>query len=327
MPRPLRSSYALHSQDLLGGDNILDLHQTWPPLLDVGDLSMANINYTALSPPDPTPDPTPQDPRSACIRQLSAIAVEIDDVSVELSPVTSIHLSKDGDLEEFYSQHVIQVSHARCIEQLFTLAQRLTDLYPTLLRLLSSRASSPRTDNCQDADCFHNCEVSEEFASMFTEAYPAHSPIDTFLLNLLAACHGKVSDVLDHIVTATKFCAKVTTASPNLIQPRLHIPELRVGSFVASAASASSMQATLFAHITSVLGENAKQLRKAVEDASRGAAPSDKGTRVTLLQCEMLEERSELQAAQFTKIRDGLTKCTYIQQPTEKSGSSKSATG
>ncbi|KAI8945446.1 hypothetical protein F4801DRAFT_126801 [Xylaria longipes] len=291
------------------GDGNLDL---WPPLLGIDDLPVTNIDY--VSPPifsDPTLDATPQDPRSTCVRQLSAIAVEIHDVLVEISPVASIHLSKGSQLEEFYSKHVIDVSHSRCIERLFTLAQRLIDLYPDVLRLLTD-GSHPQWEDCQDPNCLHNLDMLEGFAKVFSETGPAHSPIDPFLLKLLAACHDKVSDVLDYIIGATKFCAKVTAASPNLIQPRLHIPELRVGNFVASATSASSMQATLFSHITVVLMENAKLLRKTVGDASEEASSPNKEIRMMILQCEILEERSQLQAEQFIRIRDSLMKCAYV---------------
>ncbi|KAI0466289.1 hypothetical protein F4859DRAFT_519308 [Xylaria cf. heliscus] len=295
------------------GDGHLDLLLNWPPLLDAADLSVhPNADY--VSPPisDPPLDVTPQDPRSTCVRELSAIAVEIHDVSVELSPVANIHLSQESDLEEFYSQRIIHVSHSRCIERLFTLAQRLIDVYPNVLRL-STDGSHPRWgEDCRDPNCFHNSDMLEEFANVFNETDPAHGLIDTFLLKLLAACHEKVSDVLDYIVGATKFCAKVTAASPDLIQPRLHIPELRVGNFVASATSASSMQATLFSHITAVLKENARLLRKSVGDASKEASSLDKKTRMMILQCELLEERSQLQAEQFIRIRDGLTRCAYI---------------
>lgn len=279
-----------------------------------------NADYVSRPISDLTPDVTPQDdattqdqdPRSTCVRELSAIAVKIHDVAVELSPVASIHLSKEDDLEQFYAQRVIHISHARCIEQLFTLAQRLIDLYPDVLRLLTDGAHPRLGQDCQDPDCFHNSVMMEEFANVFDEKDSTHSSIDMFLLKLLAACHDKTSDVLDYIVAATKFCAKVTAAAPALVQPRLHIPELRVGNFVASSTSASSMQATLFSHITTVLTENAKLLRKTVEDTSKEASSPDKKTRMMILQCELLEERSQLQAAQFVRIRDGLMRCNYI---------------
>ncbi|KAI0450528.1 hypothetical protein F5B21DRAFT_425277 [Xylaria acuta] len=304
-------SNALLQQNSQGDAGSLGLHLDWPPLLDISDLPVTNIGYVSPPVSDPTLDATPQDPRSTCVRQLSAIAVEIHDVSVELSPATSIHLSKGSDLEEFYSQHVIHVSHSRCIEQLFTLAQRLIDLYPDVLRLLTDGSRPHWGEDCQDPNCYHNSDMMEEFANVFSEPNPTRRPIDTFLLKLLAACHEGVSDALDYIVGATKFCAKITAASPDPVQPRLHIPELRVGNFVASATSASSMQATLFSHITAVLMENAKLLRKTVGDASKEASSLDKRTRMMLLQCELLEERSQLQAEQFVRIRDGLTRCAY----------------
>lgn len=299
------------------GDVPLDFDLPWPSLLDNGDLPAMNIEYIPPPLSDPTPEPTTrQDPRSICVRRLSAIAAEIHDVAVEIAPAAALHLAKEGNLEEFYAQHVIHVSHARCIEQVFTLAQRLMDLYPDLLRILPSKQGLSADGGCSDLDCCHNYDIAEEFADIFVEADPTHGPIDSFLLNLLAACHGKISDVLDYIISATKFCAKVTAASPDLIQPRLHIPEFRIGSFVASETSAPTMHATLFAHIASVLGENAKRLRKTVEDASKETDSPDKAMKMMLLQCELLEERSETQAVQFTRIRDGLTRYAYTKQST-----------
>ncbi|KAI1420084.1 hypothetical protein F5Y12DRAFT_162946 [Xylaria sp. FL1777] len=294
------------------GDENFHLNLDWPPLLDTGDLPGTNLEY--ISPPasDPTPETTPQDRRSIYVRQLSALVVEIHDVSTELGPAGRLHLPKGTTPEELYSQHVIHVSHSRCIEQLFTIAQRLLDMYPDLLRLLSDEYYIRLGEDCQDPNCFHTSDVSEDFADIFSGAEPIRSRIDMFLFHLLTACHGKISDVLDCLVKTTKLCAQVTTASPDLIHPQLHIPELRVGNFVASAASASSMQATLLVHITSVLMENAKLLRMTFEQLSKAASPLDKETRMVLLQCELLEERSSLQADQFTRIRDGLTKLAYI---------------
>ncbi|KAI1124058.1 hypothetical protein F5Y10DRAFT_38888 [Nemania abortiva] len=311
-------SDVLHQQRSQG-DGGLDLQPTtWPPpSFHVSDLSMADLDCVFPPLSDPTRGTTSPDPRSTCVRQLSAIAVEIHDVSVEIGPAASLHLRKGSDPEELYSQHVVHVSHSRCIEQLFALAQRLIDLYPDLLRLLSGESNPCRVGDCQDPDCLHNSHLPEDFTDVFREAAPARGRIDMFLFNLLAASHGKVADVLDYIIDATKFCAKVTAASPDLIQPRLHIPELRVGNFVASATSASSMQATLFAHMTSVLMENAKSLRKTLEDASGGTDPPDREMTIVLLQSELLEERSRRQADQFGRIRDGLTRCSYIQRITD----------
>ncbi|KAI0424391.1 hypothetical protein F5Y09DRAFT_142497 [Xylaria sp. FL1042] len=279
-----------------------ELDLEWPSLLNAGNLPV----------PDPTPDATPQDHRSICVRQLSVLAVEIHDVSAELGPSGRLHLPKGIDPEELYSQHVIHVSHSRCIEQLFNIAQRLIDLYPDALSLLSTEDPSRLDEECQDANCFHNSDVPGDFADLFPGADPICSRIDMFLFHLLTACHGKVSDVLDCLVRTTKLCAKVTAASPDLIQPQLHIPALRVGNFVASATSSSSMQATLLVHITAVLMENARNLRRKLESISETASPPDKEMRMVLLQCELLDERSSLQADQFTRIRDTLTKLAYI---------------
>ncbi|KAI0809979.1 hypothetical protein GGR55DRAFT_147722 [Xylaria sp. FL0064] len=293
-------------------DRSFQLGQGWPSLLDPGELPLPDLEYISPFVSDPKPDPTPQDHRSICVRQLSALAVEIHDVSTELGPAGRLHLSKGINPEELYSQHVIHVSHSRCIEQLFNIAQRLIDIYPNAISLLSDENYLRLDEECQDADCFHNSDVPGDFADLYPGGDPIRSRIDMFLFHLLTACHGKTSDVLECLVRTTQLCAKVTAASPDLIQPQLHIPELRVGNFVASATSSSSMQATLLVHITAVLLENARNLRRKLESLSEGASPPDKEMRVVLLQCELLEERSALQADQFTRIRDTLTKLAYI---------------
>ncbi|KAI1349176.1 hypothetical protein F5Y01DRAFT_191836 [Xylaria sp. FL0043] len=284
----------------------------WPSLLNTSDLPVPDLEYVSPPVSDPKPHPAPQDHRSNCVRQLSTLAVEIHDVSTELGPAGRLHLPKGINPEELYSQHVIHVSHSRCIEQLFNIAQRLIDIYPNAISLLSDENYLRLDKECQDADCFHNSDVPGDFADLYPGGDPIRSRIDMFLFRLLTACHGKTSDVLDCLVRTTQLCAKVTAASPDLIQPQLHIPELRVGNFVASATSSSSMQATLLVHITAVLLDNARNLRRKLESLSETASPPDKEMRMVLLQCELLEERSALQADQFTRIRDTLTKLAYI---------------
>ncbi|KAI1314129.1 hypothetical protein F5Y03DRAFT_4118 [Xylaria venustula] len=309
------ANIACQSDALLLSNSELDesfqFDLSWPPLLNVDDLSTANPDY--ITPPVSGPEPkiAPQDHRSICVRQLSSLAVEIDNLATELELTGGTHLPKEIDPKELYSQHITHVSYSRYLEQLFNNAQRLIDLYPDILSLLFEDRS-PLREECQDSNCFHSSDVSEHFADIFSETDPIPSRVDMFLFHLLTACHGKISDVLDWLVRTTKLCAQVTSASPDMIQPHLHIPELRLGSFVASTTSASSMQATLLVHITAVLTENTKSLRRRFEGFSKTADQPDKEIRMVLLQCELLEERSSLQAKQFVRIRDGLTKLAYI---------------
>ncbi|KAI1271621.1 hypothetical protein F5Y07DRAFT_340162 [Xylaria sp. FL0933] len=304
-------SDALQLPDSQVGGNF-QLDPDWTSLLNPGNLPVPGLEYTSLPVSDPKPDPTPQDHRSIYIRQLSALAIEIHNVSTELGPAGRLHLPKGINPEELYSQHVIHVSHSRCIEQLFNIAQRLIDIYPNAISFLLDENYLRLDEECQDADCFHNSDVPGDFADLYPGGDPIRSRIDVFLFHLLSACHGKTSDVLECLVRTTQLCAKVTAASPDLIQPQMHIPELRVGNFVASATSSSSMQATLLVHITADLLENARNLRRKFESLPETAGPPDKEMRMVLLQCELLEERAALQADQFTRVRDTLTKLAYI---------------
>lgn len=325
-----------HQQTLLGDDsNLLDISLAWPwpPLLDASipppGLDHLQQSSSVPLPNSTTPSTSPratadnapetivaqESPRTTCVRQLSNLAFEVDQVSAELSPMAVIHLARGGNVEELCSKHVIRVPYSRCIEQLFILTQRLIDLYPETLELMLGEDLPHEPEDCPDPECVHNSDIPEELADIFLEAGPRPGKVDVFLFHLLTACHEKVSGVLDRIAMSAKLCAKVCMTSPGLIQPKLHIPELRVGKFVASPTSSSSMQVALFAHVTSVLLENAKVMRKTLEGAltaEAAASPVDKQTQIILVQCELIEERNKLHAEQFMRISDNVTKLNML---------------
>jgi hypothetical protein len=168
----------------------------------------------------------------------------------------------------------------------------------------------PETENCLDPDCLHHQEppavLEDELHGLMDRGYEAN-PFDSFVFGLLLTCHMRVVDVLDHLLMHATSCAKATLASPNIKEPQLHIPELRVGNFIVSPTSSSSMQAVLLIHIASVLVDRSKQLSERVDEALKDKT-STKQTSIFKLQCEILVETGESTVLALHKLLDGLVK-------------------
>ncbi|RYP58523.1 hypothetical protein DL770_010406 [Monosporascus sp. CRB-9-2] len=101
-----------------------------------------------------------------------------------------------------------------------------------------------------------------------------------------------LDDVFGNLLSHVHVCAQITMAYPNGGEPKVHVPELRVGNFVASASSSSTMQAVLLTHIASVLKTRAEQLGRNVAEAL-GNGHDDKQSRMLGLQCQILEESAK----------------------------------
>ncbi|KAI2605581.1 hypothetical protein GGR54DRAFT_447780 [Hypoxylon sp. NC1633] len=247
-----------------------------------------------------------QDPRSICVGQLAALAVEIDQVSLDLSSMLHVHLPKDRPIKDHHANFIHTITAQRSVEQLFTLAQRLTNIYPQALNVLFDKLEHPE---CQDPNCSHTAKLPSEVDQFFTTADDNQGEIDVFLFNLLVACHTKVLDVMGSVISCARTCIQITQASPefDLLEPELHIPEVRVGSFVATDAAASTMQFALVIHIATVLLDFARKLGTQVL-AATGHEGDSRERRLLKLQCELLEERAASRVELFEQVKAALIK-------------------
>ncbi|KAI0160431.1 hypothetical protein GGR57DRAFT_455388 [Xylariaceae sp. FL1272] len=299
-PNPFYENHTPFLDPSIGIDtnDALSIQFPWPTSIDTGEFSTSATssfeNHTQ------TP---PQDPRSTCVQQLTNLALEIDRIALSIQPLANVHFPPGHDIEAFFASHVEDLQHSQCLERLFDIAQRLIDIYPSTQNLMIN-TSPLGWDNCTDQTCLHHMDVSKEFSGILREESEPAGKVDVFLFNLLAACHTKVSDVFAFFIKSTKLCAKITKAN-GMVEPRFHIPELKLGSFVASAMSASSMQVALVVHITALLEKRAGVLGKAIRDAMMGEEEG-KEARMVTLQCEILEERSRHQTEEFERLRDSL---------------------
>ncbi|KAI1502455.1 hypothetical protein F5X99DRAFT_407949 [Biscogniauxia marginata] len=291
-----------------------DVHLSWP-IFDLGDVFTNSPELSRGIQQDQPPEVgTPESPRANCVRQLTTLAVEVDQISVDLPTASTLHAPNDYTAEEVYALFAQEVFHSlpQCLEQLFGVSQRLIDLYQDITHQLFDQPDVPEPTECHNPDCIHTIDIPGELGRIFCAPDDPGEKVDVFLFNLVAACHSKVVDGIKSILENSKRCATLALTSPGAHEPRINLPELRVGNFVVSSTSASSMQAVLLVHTLSRLLDQAQQLRKGVEKAFLGADRSDKASRMLLLQCELLEEKTRLQVDQFNRVRDGLEKLGFI---------------
>ncbi|KAI8961176.1 hypothetical protein F5Y11DRAFT_348817 [Daldinia sp. FL1419] len=270
----------------MNSDVDMSMQFDWPSL-DLENVLVTPPEFPQDSLPDQQieqAETVSHDPRSTCVRLLTSLAVDIDQVSISLSVVSHVHVPKDRPIEEYHDKFI--ENNGRSV-----------------LSVLFDRPDSP---DCQDPDCFHESELPNDIAAFFSAQGDDKNEIDTFLFNLLVSCHGKVVDAMGTIINCAKTCTQVTLASPDLVEPHVHAPEVRVGNFVATHTSASTMQTVLLIHIASVLVGYAQQLTKKVATIVE-AEQDSKQAQMLKLQCELLERKSVSKMRLLQQVKELLT--------------------
>ncbi|RYP54368.1 hypothetical protein DL769_010371 [Monosporascus sp. CRB-8-3] len=249
-----------------------------------------------------------EDSRSAYVRQLTTLAADLDKVYREIPAAPAVHMSGDRPFEEFMSRYTEKYDQERCLEQLFSAGQILIDIYPHIMEILPKETQAVI---CLDGDCTH---LSSDVHSSNRETCQSRGiaqKLDIFLLNLLILCHSRLLNVFGNLHSHVHVCAQITMIYPNGGEPKVHVPELRVGNFVASASSSSTMQVVLLTHIASVLKTRAEQLGRNVAEAL-GSGPDDKQSRMLRLQCEILEESAKSRLEELQQVKERLDELGFL---------------
>lgn len=237
--------------------------------------------------------------RSSCVRQLTALAADLDEVFREMPTASLFHMPRGSPIEEVLGHYTKTFDPQRLLELLFRSGQVLIDIYPDILGILFD--TETQVNACPNSDCIHIADLN-----VSSEDIPGSGDMfDTFLFNLLVLCHTRMLDIFESLLSHATLCAKISTAYPDGKEARVSVPELRVGNFVASAASSSTMQAVLLAHIASVLKTQSQQLSRKVSEAI-GDEPNDKQNRMLRLQCEILEDSSADRVKQLQEVKERL---------------------
>lgn len=253
---------------------------------------------------------TPDEPKSACVKQLSQVMLDLDAIWTSLFPRSHLHMPFDGTVDKTTADLSERYSHDKLLEDFFAAAQRLIDIYPSATKL--SLALCPEDLTCNDTSCIHRLPVPAALASIDQAVEGRNSPstIDLSLGNFLISCHLRLLDLLDRILALSISCFKITLNSPHLKEPNYNVPVLKVGSFTPTRDASAFLQAYLMKHLVSRLGGEAGKLAAAVDGRLRGG--EDKECRVFALQCEILMERQEAKIGQLQAVGEELVKCGLL---------------
>ncbi|KAH8682603.1 hypothetical protein BX600DRAFT_506181 [Xylariales sp. PMI_506] len=293
--------------DTLGA---LGMDLDWPALDFNSPLISQPAELAAAAQPTPPQEKDLQidDPRSLCVRQMSDLAVHLDETHSLALAQPLLHLQKAQPVQAMVGQLPDKYLQIICLERLFSSGQRLLEAYPRALEFIFQLKQA---EDCQDPECIHHLDLPADLEIPSHQLRGPSMDFDSFLLNLLLLCHTRFTDILNVLLEHVNSCAKVALAKPELKDPELHIPELRVGSFVASPESSSAMQIVLLVHITSMLAKRAQMLGDRVSEATKGHEQL-KEARLLNMQCEILIEGAQTKVTALQTTRDALTKIGFM---------------
>ncbi|KUI70811.1 Transcription factor ACEII [Cytospora mali] len=272
---------------------------TNPATISTGSADSASSRW----PPDKL-----EDPRPACTKGLTDLLLEMDKIWARLPLKTTLHIPRH-DPHELYIKALTEKATARYIlENLFTLAQQLIDLYPQATALIFSRDAGPRAP-CDVPDCTHELALPPALCDLEGQSSGQNgaSKVDAVLANVLVACHVRLLDVLDRVFLLVTSCTRVTLASPDRREPELEVSEVRVGSFVPQRSAAVLMHMTLLKHLMLGLsGKLALLNEELVVARTGGGFEEDLDAQILKLQYESLARRHARQIENIGTIEEFL---------------------
>ncbi|RYP24352.1 hypothetical protein DL765_000616 [Monosporascus sp. GIB2] len=109
-----------------------------------------------------------EDSRSAYVRQLTALAANLDNVYREMPASPAVHMPGDRPFKEFMSRYTEKYDQERCLEQLFSAGQILIDIYPHIMEIQPKETPAVI---CLD-DVFGNLLSHAHVCSHISMAYP-----------------------------------------------------------------------------------------------------------------------------------------------------------
>jgi hypothetical protein len=228
------------------------------------------------------------------VSQLTDLMAAFDRMQNSYPTSLAQHLTI-RDLNEFMK--VCEFDLGVFLEELLQRSQKLVHLYPQVLKQLEPQDIEP----CEAPDCVHNSQL-------FLNSRHKIS-IDQSLIHLLVACHLKLLDLFDNIVDHGRLCCHAAPLLPPECEPRLDIPEIKIGSFVAPKISAASMVIAMVIELQSSLNARAQDLHDAV---SSNLGHDARTTKILGLQCESLIEHASNTCTDLHSLREHLQKLGVI---------------
>lgn len=277
---PTRS---LRHPDIVNMDwSILGLDR---PLIEPQSIDTDHLIATPPISDDTCPAPSAQ---VTIVSQLTDLMATFD--RMQNSPPASLtqHLTL-RELNEFMK--ICDVNVGAFLEELLQSAQKLVHLYPQVLKQLEPRGIT----SCEAPDCVHN-------SPLFSDSRHTVS-IDQSLIHLVLACHLRLLDLVDNIVNHGRMCAHAVPMLPPECEPRLDIPEIKIGSFVAPKISAASMVIALVIELQTSLNARAQDLHDVV---SSNLGHDARTAKILGLQCESLKDHATQTGSDLHSLREHL---------------------
>jgi hypothetical protein len=257
----------------------------------VAELQSTDLDHLIATPPTSNDaNPTPSAPITV-VSQLTDLMVAFD--RMQNSPPASLtqHLTI-RELDEVMK--VCEINVGEFLEELLQSSQKLVHLYPQVLKQLEPPQD---TTPCETPDCVHNSQL-------FSHSRLKVS-IDQSLIHLLLACHIRLLGLFDNIVNHGRMCAHIAPMITPEREPRLDIPEIKIGSFVAPKISAASMVIAMVIELQTTLNTRAQDLHDVI---SSNVGHDARTAKIIDLQCESLKEHASKTCSDLHSFREHLQK-------------------
>lgn len=245
--------------------------------------SVPSTGQTQLT-PETTESEKARPSSSEATDQLAAIITGLEGTNQRLASLGAYHTSKDH-IQEWAEELRKSIDLSNALESLLTHTQSLSTLYTAVSELISPAGRAAGHEDCHIPDCIHEYIRSPAANSSAVAHYS--------LLNLLLACHLKLLDSLDTILTHAHTCSRAVSSLPKDRTPRFDIPEIRIGSFVAPPGAAASLFTTMLYQLLLDLQDKNKDLA-----SSLASSPQEDGSglsrelQVLFLQSDIIKDRT-----------------------------------
>lgn len=201
--------------------------------------------------PETTENEKARPSSSDATNKLVTIITGLEGTNHRLSSLGAYHTSKDH-IQEWAEELRKSIDLSNALESLLTHTQSLSTLYSTVSELINPASRPAGHEDCDIPDCIHEYIRSPTANSSAVAHYS--------LLNLLLACHLKLLDSLDTILTHAHTCSRAVSSLPKDRSPQFDIPEIRIGSFVAPPGAAASLFTTMLYQLLLDLQDKNKDL-------------------------------------------------------------------
>jgi hypothetical protein len=246
-----------------------------------------------------------------CTRKLTDLLLGTDKLWARLLLSSALHIPRNDPHEVYLKALTEKATTKHILENLFSLAQQLIDLYSPATDLIFSRDPDPLTTcDVPGGCCTHELDLPPALRELEGQASGRGlraAKVDAALANLVVSCHVRLLDVLDRVFLLVAACTRVTLASPERREPDFDVAEIRVGSFVPQRNAAVLLQFVLLKHLMVCLSVKLGSLGGAIVSRTGHFGEEDLEMRILTLQHKSLTERHARQIEHIGTIEEFLS--------------------